>query len=72
MISEVILILLIPNFLSGQIVLCFIPLETHYYVQEKKVDWNTFRRLSEKEKEREMHYSLDKAVENIFFMKLLF
>lgn len=38
MISEVILILLIPNFLRGQIVLCFIPVETHYYVQEKKVD----------------------------------
>lgn len=39
MIREVILILLISNFLHGQIVLFYILVETHFYVQEeKKVD----------------------------------
>lgn len=36
MIREVILILLISNFLHGQIVLFYILVETHFYVQEEK------------------------------------
>lgn len=38
MIREVILILLISSFLRKEIVLCYTPLETHFYVQERKVD----------------------------------